>query len=1528
MVSRLLNILIRLTSLASLGLAVVLVVSLYLIQLPSIQTRLAREATDWLSVKIGGPIQIDRVKVRWFDDISLEGVRILDLKKRPMIEVAEVFVNFQTNFQFDRVNLVRFDNNLDYVLLREPNVKLIREADGDFNFDKWIAQIQHLAYPNPDTTAPENNIPFTIDEAIIQDGKLSLTDPRKARFPKEEFDYRNFTLNEISGQINQFFIQGDTITFQGERIKAVDYRSDLRVKSLETDFFYSRQHLRLKKLEAHINDSHIRDQIELTYREPVDFDDFNHLVWMDARLDGCDIQAQDLARFAPGLYAYRDRYLLSGYFSGTVDQFVVNDFALSFGQQSFVRGQLQWQGLPDYLTANMKFDLSPSRWFESDLAQYAGPNTYKEYVQQVGQIDFLGQFEGTYTNFVTQFDINSSGLGKAKGNLDFALSESPEKSTYSGQVDIQKLALGKLVHQEDVLGKISFSGGIQGQGLTLPSAKLQLDGTVHQIEFNGYNYRHMDVNGQLGQSIFNGNVRIQDPNLVADVHGAVDFNPASNVFDIKGYLDYAHLSELGLTEAPIRLKTILDLQMSGNDINDWMGNISLRETVLKEKDALFRFDTLDLRSSQIASLRKMSLQSEYFNIQLAGEYRPVTFFQSLETIFMDFLGLWTPVLPETPQTPFSLVQYQKPSQADFSIKFKSAKPFLDYFLPGVYVSPGTHLTGNLAMGSSYKVQLIATADTLLLGNSLFKTNSAQVSIQKTIGYPDMTSRLEAHSHRQNMGWIQTDQLDLFARWNGSEPIQMEGYVQQSKSPNKLQMVGLASIKPDHYEFTLNSEETFLDLLNQRWRLPKNNRLIMNPGRIQFEQIALNGVGQKISLEGEMNEQLGKIARFSIENFDLRALQPLIRENISGIANGQISLLNAFGSPQILSNLQVEDVTHEGFLVGNIIANSRYDTQINKVLLNLELDKQKEKILTISGTYDSNDPLDPLDLTASVKKAELGVFQPFVRDIFSQLQGQMNGFVTIRGKLQQPILSGRVTIQQGHLKLDALQTDFYFSDEVVMNPKGFFTKETGFQVFDAAQKGNMGLINGGVEYDSRGKFRLNLHGTIQDREGFRLMKTTAKDNADFYGLALATGDIHLTGPLEDVLITGNLTSKRGTKLVIPLDGETTVNVEEEAIPFLDKQGRLVSKDKPVSTTDSTAENQEPVTSQLIDLNGLKMSLNLTLTPDAECEIIFDRANNDRVVAFGEGRLTVDYDTRGGFSLTGPYVVKNGKYDFSFQNLASLRKFEITEGSKITWSGDPYEAVIDMDAVYSANVSLAEIPGIPSNTSETMNRYPVKVKVHLSDQLMVPTVRFSIDFDERQIPVNFQSQTLAFEQRLRDDEQLLSRNVSSIMAFNQIFPSNIVDALRQQFLIDNLNNMLSNQIGNLANKLDPNLELGLQLGDVRQNFNNAQVNVSYKLMNDRVRLSGRSAYMNGAVGGINPQGLLTVGGEIDYMLTTDGTWRMKAYSRSMPNANFFLTGNAGGNVLVYGVSLQFSQNFNRLLPKRTFPMGTATDNESRP
>ncbi|MFN3588339.1 MAG: translocation/assembly module TamB domain-containing protein [Spirosomataceae bacterium] len=1496
-------------------------VSLFAIQHPFVQTKLAHKATEWLTQKLGGTVEVGQVKVRWFDDISLQNVVIKDIKNRDMIEVKEIFVNFKTNFSFDKINLIRFDNNLDYITLYEPKMTLIRENDGSFNFDKWVAKVQYLINPNPVKRTKEHNIPFTVDEAYIQNGQVKLIDHRKKRFPKNEFDYRNFHIQEVHGNIKNFFIQGDTITFQGSQIKGVDKRSNLRLHELKTDFFYSRQQMLMKKLYARINDSEIRDFIGLYYREPVDFDDFNHLVKIRSNFADCQLQSQDLARFAPGLYPYQDTYLLNGYFDGTVDDFSVKNFELKFGKESYFVGNVGFKGMPYYLKSSMNLDFKSSRMVETDVAQYVGATTHNKHIKKWEDIQFEGWFKGTYRDFTTDFAFQSKGIGQAKGILQVRLEDNPAFSTYKGGVTVTNLALGRLTFQEEILDRISFTGDINGKGLTIQDATLQLDGLVSQFDFQQYNYQNIQINGKMGQSIFTGRVDIDDPNLVANVSGTVDFSRALNRFIINGSLQQAHLEPLGLSDEPISLRTSLNLDMDGNELNNWVGYANFWDTEFIQANKSLKIDSLLLFSENEGHQRRFSLSSEFFDAQIKGEYRPSDFIYALQYALEDF----RPIFKRTSANEWisgqklkiSPIRLPATSRADYSVTFRNSAPFFTYFFPNWGISSGSTLQGEAVLGTTNSFTIQAKLDTLSIGNSLFLSSQLKGKIQKTIHQEAIYSSLDIQSQQQFFtNSITTEKLAFRADWMGKNLISFSGDIHQLNTTNSTTMVGTVDIAPDQYTLSFNSDQSFVDILNGRWQLPSNNQITYTPAGFQFNDVRLENQQQQVGIEGEISRQQGKVALISIDQFDLKTLQPIIKEKITGIISGKISLLNTYTQPQILSNLLISDLANDGYLIGNLAASSRYESNLDKLLLFASIENAGKDILLVNGTFDSQNERNPLDLEARLSGCQVNVFQPFVRDIFSKLEGNMNGKFVVQGTPKHPLLTGKVKITSGRMRIDALQADLYFNDEVELRPDGFFAHTDGFKVFDAPQNGNEAIISGGIIYPQKGPMRLDIHGLMRDRDGFTLLRTNSKDNADFYGIAHATGDIHVTGDFNNVLITGNLLSKRNTKLTIPLDTETSVNIEEETIPFV---GKVQEKKEALSEQVKETVDFQPI----INLNGLKMSLNISLTPEAECEIIFDRANNDRVLAYGNGRLTIDYDTRGGFSLTGPYTVKSGKYDFSFQNLASLRKFEITDGSKITWSGDPYNAQIEMDAAYVANVPLSEIPGIStSNTTEAANRYPVRVIVHLRDNLLVPQVGFSIEFDQRQIPVTYQSQILAFQQRLKDDEQLLSRNVSSILAFNQLFPDNIVDALRQQFLIDNLNNILSNQIGNLANKLDPNLELGVQLGDVRQNFNNAQLNISYKLLNDRIRLSGRSAYLNGDIAALNPQGQLTIGGEIDYMLTDDGTWRMKAYSRSLPNSSFFLSGQANGNVLVYGLSLQFSRNFNRIIrtkPTTNFPIG---------
>lgn len=1497
------------------------VLGVYAIQLPPIQTVLAQKATKWLTEKIGAPVSIGSVRVSWFDNITLEDVNIKDLKGRDMITIPEVYIDYKTNFSFTLKEKFKFDNNLDYVMLNRPNVHLIREADGYLNTDHWMDKVRNLSANKQNSNAPERNIPFTIDDGEIQQGTLTFTDTSKVRFPKEMFDYYNFTISNISGKTKDFFVLGDTITFSGKSIRGIDKSSGLKIHEIDTEFFYSRQQMLLKQLNARINNSEIRNFLGFYYDTPADFGDFNNKVRMKASFVQSRIDAKDLGRFAPEMYAYREEYLLNGNLKGIVTDFEIDNFRLNFGNESFFKGKVAFKGLPNLTETFWDFDLSPSVITHEDARQYAGEKYYGEYVKKFGKVDFSGKFKGIYNNFTTTSEIRSSQLGEVRGSVKVKLNNNPELSTYYGDVVTNDLQIGKLINRPDLIKNVTFDGLMDGKGLTIPSAVLKLDGDVRQVYLNGYNYQNIALQGNMSQSLFEGVIEVFDPNLQANVSGSIDFSQQLNKFDIIGTVNQSNLQALGFTKDNVKLQSGFDLKVSGNTLNDWLGTATLKNIKLANDERDLNVDSLNIYSNAILDNRELLVVSDLFDINIKGNYIPSQVIEDAVKLAKEYRLFFEADEQERTQY-YSTISANDEIKSNYTLnyglKLKNAEPFFSYFFPSIRVAKGAVFKGQFKQRSTVEITMSGKMDSCQIGENNFYDNEIDFFASKVSSLPDVLSSWVVQSKTQKLGnRLLTEGFEIAGAWDEANLITFDTRIKQQNSTNNAAVYGKIQLLPEGFELTFNPVNTRLKILNDTWQLAENNRIYIKGNDVIFNNVSLSHKKQRIALNGIFSYSPDEVAMLTANNFNLKTIQPLINYDIAGVLNGNVAVQEVYQSALLNSDVKISDFTFEEQLVGDISAKTAWDNAIRKLQINAGIDRERQQVVKVVGTFDPADEKSPLNLSTELQALPVKLFQGFVTDVFSNMGGTATGIVSVKGKPSSPDINGEININDGKLRVDVLNSYLFFTDKIIVTNSSFTASENGITITDAAQNGNTAKLQGGVYSLGNGKYRLAVSASMGENNGFQLLNTTLADNEYFFGKAFVGGDIQLSGPFNDISITGNLSSKKNTRLVIPLDGATFVNTEVEAIPFLNKKREIVY-DLSTNLIDSVAAPPA------INLSGVRMAFNLTLTPSAECEIIFDRTNNDKLVTRGNGRLTVDYDTRGGFSITGPYEVESGKYDFSFQNVASLRKFDIERGSRIQWSGDPYSAQLDMKTGYIANLAINTID--PTITSST--RYPAKVSVNLTDDLMHPNISFGLAFVESQLPIDKRPQVLAFEERLRNDEQLMSRNVSSVLAFNQIlFGSNESNAnvLNQQFLLDNISNLVSNQIGNIASQIDPNLELGLQLGDLSQNLNNTQLNVAYQY-NDRLRLKGNSFYSNGSVENItNNQTQLTLGGEFEYLLTNDGTWLLRAYGRSVPTSLYTATAtSATGNILVSGVSIQFSRNFNYIFPKKnnSVPKGVKT------
>ena len=137
----------------------------------------------------------------------------------------------------------------------------------------------------------------------------------------------------------------------------------------------------------------------------------------------------------------------------------------------------------------------------------------------------------------------------------------------------------------------------------------------------------------------------------------------------------------------------------------------------------------------------------------------------------------------------------------------------------------------------------------------------------------------------------------------------------------------------------------------------------------------------------------------------------------------------------------------------------------------------------------------------------------------------------------------------------------------------------------------------------------------------------------------------------------------------------------------------------------------------------------MTPDAYGEIIFDAKTGDIIRGRGEGQLQMLISSAGDFSMFGDLTLQEGGYNFTLYNIIN-KEFTIQPGSSISWQGDPYEGILNIQATYDQMASLAPLvldEQAKEADEEVRRKYKAEVLLDLTGDLMAPEIDFDIIID---------------------------------------------------------------------------------------------------------------------------------------------------------------------------------------------------------
>lgn len=313
----------------------------------------------------------------------------------------------------------------------------------------------------------------------------------------------------------------------------------------------------------------------------------------------------------------------------------------------------------------------------------------------------------------------------------------------------------------------------------------------------------------------------------------------------------------------------------------------------------------------------------------------------------------------------------------------------------------------------------------------------------------------------------------------------------------------------------------------------------------------------------------------------------------------------------------------------------------------------------------------------------------------------------------------------------------------------------------------------------------------------------------------------------------------------------------------------------------------------------MNFYIDATPDAVAEIVMDPVGGDILRGSGTGALQFAWSTKSSPTLYGNFLINRGNYNFTFQKLVE-KKFIIQDGSSILFRGDPFQAVLDVNAIYKVTANLNDLDrNIVESTGQT--NIPVNCILNLSGPLKYPNVGLDIKFPSADPEVERQIKSLM------NTDDMINRQVAYLILLSKFYTPNYANIEHKTSDFAAVASAtLSNQLSKIISNIDDRWQVGTNIRTSDSEFTSTEVELllSSQLLNDRLLINGNFGYRDDPI----TQDAFIGDVDIEYLLNNSGSWRVKAYNHF--NEKYYYTRPEGSSVQTQGVGLIYKKDFDYL------------------
>ncbi|MCK9310733.1 MAG: translocation/assembly module TamB [Bacteroidales bacterium] len=1548
------------------GYVLLLLVIIILIQIPTVQLKLARYATTYVSNKTQTKVELKKINICFPKSIVIEELYLEDSQKDTLIfsgqtkvdidfkdllnnkihikslVFKEVFLKINRsendsifNFNFllttfsdktkqkkskstwtfsiDNASLknirLHFDDKHGGINVA-ANLKQFKMKGGSIDLEKQFVHLNLIAlsksviqYQKKDNVSSEAAVAITDTSTVInnwrvsvkiidlKDNTLSYDIENKPKI-KNAFDASHLVYRQVTFKASNLLYAQDLTKISIEKFTAVD-QNGFAITKFETDFKMDSHAITAKKIKVQTSNSSLKADLILKYTSLKSLIDSIQSIGLQANIKELSINNLDILYFSPLLSKqsfFKNRNInttASGKISGTLNHLKGENLKIQTGFNTSLKTDFSITGLPDFKMALFHFPNLRISSGRKDISMMTGPSLPQS-VELPENISLQIIFNGAIKSFSTTMDMSSS-FGSA--HLVAAIDK---KENFSGKINFDHFDLGRLLKDRVMYGPATLTAEAKGQGLDMKTIQAKIKAEVSQIYLNQYNYHNLKIDGKVAGREFEGKINLNDSNAVFDFDGLVNLNAQKEYYKFRLNLKGANLQKLHFTKTDTRIGLMAVADLKGSTLNRLNGKVRIDHIMITHEGQKYRLDSFMITSINEPQKSELNMNSALVDVKYSGNIFPT----ALPAELTAFINSYFPVSKQVTQKKAKKSQKIKTGSQHFNFEIQlhnhpiisevllpQLKEFVPGSIQGIYDSQKSVL------------KLTAAMPKIVYGTTVINDFSVDVNSDPSA----LNYQLSCSSVLNNQ--IKFDNLLVEGKLADQHIFANISSIDNRKN-KKLLIRSQILMDKENYKIMLDPKDFYL--MNDRWDIAADNYIKVGKQGFLIHHFNLNKAESQIHINS-VHEQFKDDLSIEIKNFKLDDISRIIENDTSyvkGKVNGKVLLKNVNNSYGIIADVQINDLFVRQVPIGNLSLKAKNPTT-ERFDIDMNL-SGADNNFSANGYYIPNGNNHSINIKVAIQSLSMQTVKAFSFGQLTEASGSLSGYFSMVGSTSTPEVNGEMVFNNAFITTAMLNNRLELKHETVQikNDGIYFNS---FTLLDAQQ--HSAQIDGVVQMKKFKDFTFNLHVSSKD---FLLFNTKAKDNKEYYGKMVLDSKIDIIGPMTFPVVNARIKMKKGSYFTFAVpENKLTADKGEGIVEFEDT---LIQN----SILDEVVKKEVVKSS----FTGFDLSSVIEIDKQATLRLLIDPASSDSLVVRGEAALSFSIDRSGKMSLTGTYHLDEGSYLVSLESVIK-RKFDIESGSTITWNGDPMDAAISINAIYTVRTSPSnliedqikdQMTGLSdADANANKQRYPFLVYLKLRCELLKPEISFEIKLppEEKGILNGAVNAKLIL---LNENPSALNKQVFALLVLGRFIQENPLQTETNgvsSVTRATVGKLLSAQLNQWSSKIVPGVELNFDVQSYDeyqsgQSQGRTQVDIGLKkqLFNDRLSiLVGGVVDVEGEKAKQNSASDITSDFTLEYKITKDGRYRLKGFRQNQ------YEGAIEGQLIETGVGIQYVRNFNK-------------------